>query len=327
MFIQFIIPYYGSSKLLITAVDSIFKQTDTDDIGLIVIDDNHKNLEGIAESTVALEYLQHKTQDTSNQIQIKYIKNEQNLGVGKTRNVGLLHSFGAEYVAFLDSDDELSENFVSTIRTRYTIHPSNVYIGKYIYNVGDTVCLANALTWLHGKVYKVDFLRRNNIVFPPIRFNEDSGFNLMVYEMTKNIHTLSSDDAIYWWKENPESLTYKHTDLTYSALNYAKSMVFAVEHILKKYEINQVLRIPSTILQLYRFYCQLLYNNCAIEEVDKEMVEFFRIIHHTEWYNSDKQKKQLEVAYFDNDSLFEIIPEITLAEFVSKFEKEPLNFR
>ena len=38
-------------------------------------------------------------------------------------------------------------------------------------------------------------------------------------------------------------------------------------------------------------------------------------------------KKQLGLGYFSSDINTPIIPEITLAQFLMMFEKEPLNFK
>ena len=86
MFLQFIMPYYGSADLAIQAITSILNQTDTKDIGLIVVDDNHFNDEGREQSTKLCLFLNEHRNDGVN---ITYIKNDENLGFGKTRNVGL----------------------------------------------------------------------------------------------------------------------------------------------------------------------------------------------------------------------------------------------
>lgn len=326
MFLQFIIPYYGSADLLITAVNSILNQTDTDDIGLIVVDDNHFNEEGREQSTKAAIFLNN---NRSGKVNIQYIKNDENLGVGKTRNVGLAAAH-ADYISFIDSDDEIDKEFVAYIKEKHAKRPCNVYVGYYTYSRGEHNFIDNAMTWLHGKVYKLQFLRRNNITFPPIRFNEDSGFNFMVYEMTKNIGEFHDGKIIYYWKNNDNSLTIKNTGKVYSLIHYCDSVTFAAERVLRKYEINNTRRIVPTIIQIYRYYVDILFVGCTEEELlslNEPIQNYFDVIHDTKWYQSSKEKQVLADNFFEIKNPCIAIPEITFKQFVSMFEKETLNFR
>lgn len=324
MFLQFIIPYYGLADQLITAVNSVFNQTDIEDIGIIVIDDNHFDDEGREQSTKACLFLNQHRNDGIN---ILYIKNKQNLGVGPTRNKGLVAAT-AKYIAFIDSDDEIATNYVALFRGWEKKFSYNVFVGKYSYLQGEYCCIHNHLTWLHGKIYKLSFLRYNHIFFPPLRFNEDAGFGTMVFEMTKSIYTYTGDEIIYFWKTNPNSLTKSGKGEIYSVQHYVKSNTFAVKRILKKYNLNNTQRIPATLLKIYFYYCELLFQNYDVNSISPEIQLFFDTIHHTEWYKLDSFKQKLGQSYtIGGDSTIGTIPEITLAQFVSMFEKEPLNFR
>lgn len=328
MFLQFIIPYYGSADLLITAANSIFNQTDTNDIGLIVVDDNDDETNNFPETLKVVNFLCDKVADTSNPVKITYIKNPRNLGVGPTRNKGL-KAATADYITFVDSDDEIDKEFVSFFREKLIKHKCNIFVGKYFYTVGDQDIVSNHITWLHGKVYKLSFLRYNHIFFPPLRFNEDSGFNTMTFEMTKNIYYYPENKILYYWKQdNKNSLTKQaFTDL-YSVEYYVKSLTFAMRKVLKKYQLNNTSKIPSTILQMYRYYCELLYKDIEITSIIKEnLQEFFNVISNTKWYESERCRKELGLGYFSSDINTAIVPEITLSQFVSLFEKEKLNFR
>lgn len=325
MFLQFIIPYYGSADLLITAVNSVLNQTDTNDIGLIVVDDNHFNEEGREQSTKAAIFLNN---NRSGKVNIQYIKNDENLGVGKTRNVGLAAAT-ADYISFIDSDDEIDKEFVEFFREKLKKHKCNIFLGKYFYSVGEQDIVSNHITWLHAKVYKLSYLRYNGITFPPLRFNEDSGFNTMAFEMTKNFYGYPENKVLYYWKQdNKESLTKSAFTDVYSVEHYIKSLIFAIKQILKKYDLNHTTKIPATILQMYRYYCELLYKEITIPQViTEDLQEFFSILNSTKWYANDNFKKSLSMGYFSSDINTFIIPEITLAQFISMFEKEPLNFK
>ena len=325
MFLQFIMPYYGSADLAIQAITSILDQTDTKDIGLIVVDDNHFNDESREQSTKLCLFLNEHRNDGVN---ITYIKNDENLGVGKTRNIGLAAASG-EYVAFIDSDDKIEKEFVAYIKEKHNKRPSNIYVCLYDYGNETQMFIDNALTWLHGKVYKLQFLRRNNITFPPLRFNEDSGFNLMTFEMTKNVSEFHDDKVMYHWQTNTSSLTSQNKSKMYSLINYVDAVSFAAEKILRKYHVNNTIRIVPTILQIYQYYIDVLFENKGEDftVAHQSIQKFFDIIHDTGWYQSEKQKNILAENFFALKTSCIAIPAITLAQFVSKFEKEPLNFQ
>jgi glycosyltransferase involved in cell wall biosynthesis len=84
------IPVYNAEKYLKECLDSILTQTFTD-FELLLIDDGSTDgsaaiIAGISDS------------------RIRYVKNEKNLGIARTRNRGLELARG-EYIAFIDSDD------------------------------------------------------------------------------------------------------------------------------------------------------------------------------------------------------------------------------
>lgn len=290
----------------------------------MIVDDNpfvddHLN----DESTKVFEFIQDHL---NHSVTINYIKNEKNLGVGETRNRGLLLA-SAEWISFIDSDDEIDKDFVSFFREKEQKHKFNVFVGKYSFSQGNKMFIDNAITWLHGKIYKLSFLKYNGITFPPLRFNEDGGFNLMAHEMSRRVYVYPEDKIIYRWKNNPNSLTKKDNSKDYSTLNYIKSSTFAFKKILKKYEINQTLRLPATIFQLYLFYSELLYRELPTKECEVAMKDFFDTIRHSKWYESNKMKRGFEDVFISKHNIEPLIAEISLGQFIRIFEKEPLNFR
>ena len=84
-----------------------------------------------------------------------------------------------------------------------------------------------------------------------------------------------------------------------------------------------------TILQIYQYYIDVLFENKGEDftVAHQSIQKFFDIIHDTGWYQSEKQKNILAENFFALKTSCVAIPAITLAQFVSKFEKEPLNFQ
>lgn len=86
-----IIPVYNDGKNLIQAIESALKQKGVK-VEIIVIDDHSS--EDLHQ--ILLPYIQME--------HFVYIRNEKNLGVAQSRNIGLNNAKG-EYIAYLDSDD------------------------------------------------------------------------------------------------------------------------------------------------------------------------------------------------------------------------------
>lgn len=88
--VSVIIPAYNCAQYIRQALDSALAQEVPTEI-LVINDCSRDNLDDVMR-----EYQQYP--------QIRYVKNERNLGVAKTRNRGVAMAEG-EYIAFLDADD------------------------------------------------------------------------------------------------------------------------------------------------------------------------------------------------------------------------------
>lgn len=90
--VSIIMPSYNSEDFLEKAIQSVVDQTYTN-WELLVIDDGSKD----RSLAIAEEFAKKDTR-------VKMIRNEENLGIAKTRNKGIQLAKG-KYIAFLDSDD------------------------------------------------------------------------------------------------------------------------------------------------------------------------------------------------------------------------------
>lgn len=89
--VSVIIPTYNRAHLLRRSINSVLEQTFTD-FELIIVDDCS------TDST-------NELLKTYGDPRIRYLKNSENLGAGRSRNAGVAASNG-KYIAFQDSDDE-----------------------------------------------------------------------------------------------------------------------------------------------------------------------------------------------------------------------------
>jgi len=90
--VSIIMPMYNAGKFLSKSIESVLEQT-YQNWELLLIDDGSKD----DSIDIALAFMEKDSR-------IFLLKNEQNMGIAKTRNKGIEASKG-QYIAFLDSDD------------------------------------------------------------------------------------------------------------------------------------------------------------------------------------------------------------------------------
>lgn len=129
--ISLIVPVYNTEKYLNKCIDSLINQS-YDDIEIIIINDG---------STDYSENLIKSYNDK----RIKYIS-KKNEGIGKTRNLGIEKSSG-EYLAFVDSDDYLNENFCEKMLNKAITDDCDVVICDYYEDHNDDLKKINFINF------------------------------------------------------------------------------------------------------------------------------------------------------------------------------------
>jgi len=149
MNVDVIIPVYNNSRYLEDALASCMLQT-YKTFKVFVVDDN---------STEDIESVINKFK---NVIDITYIKNDENFGPSKSRNIGISMGKG-ELVSFLDSDDVWDENKLSRSVNIFYIDKS---VGMTCGNYRIWVNRRKVMSPFYKKSIKVDFdaLKKVNFV-------------------------------------------------------------------------------------------------------------------------------------------------------------------
>ncbi|KZD58116.1 MULTISPECIES: glycosyltransferase family 2 protein [Bacillus] len=100
--VSVVIPTYARNDMLQRAINSVLNQVYSN-IEILVIDDNGNGSDYRRETEKIMSQYELNNK-------VKYIKNSENMGGARSRNVGIKHAKG-KFIAFLDDDDEyLPEN-------------------------------------------------------------------------------------------------------------------------------------------------------------------------------------------------------------------------
>lgn len=120
MLISVIITIYNTSQYIERCINSLINQN-LDEVELIFIDD--------CSTDSSLEVLQKCLKDNKSP-NIHIIENQNNLGSGETRNIGIRKATG-EYLIFIDSDDYVSEDYIAKLKQTISNSKSDIIIFDY----------------------------------------------------------------------------------------------------------------------------------------------------------------------------------------------------
>ena len=211
--ISAIIPVYNAEDSICNALDSIKKQ-DIKDVEIVIVND------GSTDRT-AIEVLSYM--DRNPNMDILYISQE-NSGPGAARNIGLNYASG-RYISFLDSDDFIPKHAYRQFINVVNKWNCDVVIGSYMRRIDDgswyvpqeikkicedndgknlageyPVVIKNPSLW--NRLYRREFLEKNNIRFLNENHGEDVIFNLDVIRCAEKVYTTDSVCYYYSKREN-----------------------------------------------------------------------------------------------------------------------------
>lgn len=202
--VSVIVPVYNVEEYLPLCLDSLIQQS-LHDIEIICVEDKSTD-----DSKAILEFYSKKDD------RIKVIKNQSNIGLGASRNVGMQHVRG-EYTFFIDSDDWIDRDCLKVLYEKseelnldmlfykainYDDYENKFYITEYYelsplksfenkvfnYEQIDPDRFFKVIVTAWSKLYSTKFLKKIGVQFPEKIIHED---NLFYFEVLFNAKRLS----------------------------------------------------------------------------------------------------------------------------------------
>lgn len=283
--ISVIIPVYNAQDDLNQSIDSIINQTfGFENIELILVDD--------ASTDNSNDIIKNYQKMYDN---IKLIELTQNSGLpGRPRSVGIDYAT-SQYIVFLDSDDYYTNDAFEILYENIKKEGSDFLIASHFINLDGDIVKANLisdygeiislnptkqenfdkLSYNHfvapwGKIFKKDFITKNNIRFPEDSLCEDSYFYFKALINSKKV-TILPKNYLYVYNvfENQKSAIRGHNikkfDNFLKGMNYIVDLLSGIDlsiNVFLAENISSLLLIFSnlnkndkkeTILKIYEF--------------------------------------------------------------------------
>lgn len=199
-------------------------------------------------------------------LHINHINSSINQGPGMARQLGIDHSGKCDYIMFCDADDLITPRAIEVLYKEAKRNMVDILSSDFIAERGKFQSQympvnTTPVTWFHGKIYRIGYLKENNIRFlEGLRLNEDSYFNLVAVNCTENKRKLP--EYTYIWRCNENSLTRNEGEKAFFLKSWEQYILSQVRGIQKILEIKGEISIgvlAATILNLYNHSMKALF--------------------------------------------------------------------
>lgn len=254
--VSIVVPVYGVENYISECVDSLLDQ-DYKNIEIILVDD---------ESPDQCPVICNIYAQKDNRVRVIHQKNG---GAGKARNTGLANVRG-DYICFVDSDDYVSRNYVSTLVETLETNEADIAVADY-YSIYKNEMVAGvhpverkvytdkeyllhflqnwscSLIW--NKIFKREVLQ--GIQFVEGRKIDDEFFT---YQAVMNASKIASiDKYIYFYRMRISSV------MNSSPIYQEKILMDRVDYIFERYQ-----KVIKKYPELKKYYLENLMDNIII---------------------------------------------------------------
>jgi len=196
------------------------------------------------------------------QFDIEILYMSKNGGPGVARQYGIDNT-QEPFISFIDADDTyissislyqqhlgFKNNTTAMVSTSFAEESKNHKI----------TIKENDMIWMHGKMYRREFLDKNDIRFNKTRANEDIGFNTQCqcYANDQENIILSKNITYLWqWRENSIVRSNNQSYIYHESIKgYTVNKIYAFERVLAHKDINDSMKylIIAGLMALYENY-------------------------------------------------------------------------
>lgn len=221
LLISIVIPAYRTEKYVGECIQSALDQ-DYPNTEIILVDDGSPD--GCPE---IFDFYA----DQYDKIRVIHQKNQ---GIGIARDTGLLAAQG-EYIFFIDSDDCLDgKRAIRALAEKAAETGADIVMGNYRKIMGDQILDINVhhlrggeytktadfrfegfyryghLAYNWGKLYRKEFLLKNDLMIRPYPFTQDKAHNMLCYAYDPQYAFV--DESVYLYRINEGSVTFRYKE-------------------------------------------------------------------------------------------------------------------
>ena len=308
--VEVAIPVYKARDTLPQALNSLLTQTKKHFITCLSIDGDGDTYKDIIDDYRARG------------LKIRVLYAKENGGPGMARQAAI-DTTQCDYIMFLDADDMLMPQAVRNLYDAARYGNYDILRSGFLreeQHKNDMVLPADiaTITWTHGKIYKVAYLRKNNIRFlDGLRTDEDAHFNLIAWNCTKNRGQIN--DTTYLWRDYKNSLTRREGESGYFRRTFSEYIRGQVEGMKRIYqitgEVNHSL-FSGTFVNIYTYYQRAVYYGLDLSAANEHI-------------SSLKSEPWLDTYLNEGQNWVHFAQNITCGAFydgeIVYFYKEPIN--
>ena len=240
--VSIIVPIYNMGSQLKTAIKYILGQT-YKNLEIVLVDD------GSDDNTydVCLELSREDKR-------IKCVR-QQNMGSGPARNNGIKNANG-KYVYFPDADDEMSENLIECAVSKLEKYNCDLAVfgfrfvyenapDKVVRRLDDVVMTGECVREKYqdhiptreevgiqgapwNKVFRLDYIKKNNIEYPSLRRHQDDVFIMRYVDIMERV--IFIDEILYTYHANDKKKTFSKFPKDYFDI-VSKLTAYRIEYI------------------------------------------------------------------------------------------------
>lgn len=294
--IDIIIPTDAEYEKILETLFSICVQTIREKIKVYIIvtkfDERYENIKKIFENKLDMI--------------IVYLE-DTNLGIARNKGIEISQN---PYILFLNSGDRIYHGYSLKILLD-SIEDNDISYGIEVLQKDDgNIIYNNSIkNKLNSKLYKREFIEKNNILFNNIDKYSEIAFDILTSKLTEKICFI--DEYIVF---NKEENNFEFYDFK----KYIENIEWLIKEYKKRNLLDKVIALEINSVIIYSYFEYLKYiKNKDVNKICKWLNDIMNL------YN--KYKDLLTIDDIENEYLYYyskqscVIPNLTLNDFIKKF--------